>query len=73
LAKRKNVEKIYCVELVEEAVTKCQPIVKQEILKENDHKVIEDFDNLDLENNSIDFTIVWNSMYHSKNLIKTLK
>ena len=34
ISKTKNVEKIYCIELVEEAVTMCQPIVKHEILKE---------------------------------------
>ena len=76
LAKRQNVEKIYCIELVEEAVTMCQPIVKKEILKENDDKVISvvgDFDNLDLENNSIDFAVSWDSMHHSMDLINTLK
>ena len=76
LAKRKNVKKIYCVELVEEAVTMCQPIVKREILKENDNKVISvvgDFDDLNLENNSIDFAVSWDSMHHSMNLVKTLK
>ena len=76
LAKRKNVKKIYCIELVEEAVTMCQPIVKREILKENDNKVISvvgDFDDLNLENNSIDFAVSWDSMHHSMNLIKTLK
>ena len=76
LAKRQNVEKIYCIELVEEAVTMCQPIVKKEILKENDNKVISvvgDFDNLDLENNSIDFAVSWDSMHHSMDLINTLK
>ena len=76
LAKRKNVEKIYCIELVEEAVTMCQPIVKREILKENDNKVISvvgDFDDLNLENNSIDFAVSWDSMHHSMNLVKTLK
>jgi ubiquinone/menaquinone biosynthesis C-methylase UbiE len=76
LAKRKNVKKIYCIELVEEAVTMCQPIVKREILKENDNKVISvvgDFDDLNLENNSIDFAVSWDSMHHSMNLVKTLK
>tara|TARA_B110000014_G_C20075912_1_gene561576 strand:+ start:92 stop:931 length:840 start_codon:yes stop_codon:yes gene_type:complete len=76
LAKQKNVKKIYCIELVEEAVTMCQPIVKHEILKEDDNKVISvvgDFDNLDLKNNSIDFAVSWDSMHHSMDLIKTLK
>jgi ubiquinone/menaquinone biosynthesis C-methylase UbiE len=76
LAKKNNVEKIYCVELVEDAVKLCQPIVKQEILKERKHKVISvigDFDNLELENSSLDFAVSWDSMHHSNDLVKTLK
>lgn len=76
LAKQENVKKIYCVELVKEAVTMCQPIVKHEILKENEKKVISvvgNFDELNLENDSIDFAVSWDSMHHSKNLIHTLK
>lgn len=76
LAKRNNIDKIYCVELVEDAVKLCHPIVKQEILKEEKNKVISvvgDFDNLELENNSIDFAVSWDSMHHSTDLVKTLK
>ena len=76
LAKKDSVEKIYCIEVVEDVVKLCQPIVKKEILKEKDNKVISvvgDFDNLQLENNSIDFAVSWDSMHHSIDPIKTLK
>ena len=76
LAKRNAVDKIYCVELVEDAVKLCHTIVKQEILKEEKHKVISvigDYDNLELEDNSIDFAVSWDSMHHSIDPIKTFK
>ena len=76
LARRNAVDKIYCVELVEDAVKLCHTIVKQEILKEEKHKVISvigDYDNLELEDNSIDFTVSWDSMHHSIDPIKTFK
>ena len=67
LAKRDSVDKIYCVELVEDAVKLCHNVVKQEILKNEKHKVVSvvgDFDNLELEDNSIDFAVSWDSMHH---------
>ena len=76
LAKRNAVDKIYCVELVEDAVKLCHTIVKQEILKVEKHKVISvigDFDNLELENDSIDFAVSWDSMHHSIDPIRTFK
>ena len=76
LAKRNAVDKIYCVELVEDAVKLCHTIVKQEILKEEKHKVISvigDYDNLELEDDSIDFAVSWDSMHHSIDPIKTFK
>ena len=76
LARRNAVDKIYCVELVEDAVKLCHTIVKQEILKEEKHKVISvigDYDNLELEDNSIDFAVSWDSMHHSIDPIKTFK
>jgi ubiquinone/menaquinone biosynthesis C-methylase UbiE len=76
LAGKDSVEKIYCVELAENAVKLCHPIVKKKILKENAGKVISvigDFDNLELDNNSIDFAVSWDSMHHSINPIKTLE
>jgi len=55
LAKKPEVQKIYCVEMVESAVTLCQPIVKNQILGKNANKVVSvvgDFDQLELEVNS---------------------
>ena len=76
LAKRDSVDKIYCVELVEDAVKLCHNIVKQEILKNEKHKVVSvvgDYDNLELEDNSIDFAVSWDSMHHSTDPVKTFK
>ena len=76
LARRDSVDKIYCVELVEDAVKLCHKIVKQEILKNEEHKVVSvvgDYDNLELEDNSIDFAVSWDSMHHSTDPIKTFK
>jgi ubiquinone/menaquinone biosynthesis C-methylase UbiE len=76
LAKRENVEKIYCIEIVEDVVRLCQPIIKKQILGNKADKVISvvgDFDNLKLRDNSVDFAISWDSMHHSMNLVKTLK
>ncbi len=76
LAKRKNVEKIYCIEIVEDVVKLCQPIVKKHILDDQVDKVISvvgDFDKLNLNDNEIDFAISWDSMHHSMDPVKTLK
>ncbi len=76
LARRDSVDKIYCIELVEDAVKLCHKIVKQEILKNEEHKVVSvvgDYDNLELEDNSIDFAVSWDSMHHSTDPIKTFK
>ena len=75
IAKKEDVKKIFCVELVEDVVKLCQPVVKKNILGKNSNKVISvvgSFDNLELEDNSIDFAVSWDSMHHSSNLIKTL-
>jgi ubiquinone/menaquinone biosynthesis C-methylase UbiE len=76
LAKSDLVKKIYCVEIVEDVVKLCHQIVKKQILNEKYNKVISvvgDFDNLELENNSLDFIVSWDSMHHSSNPIITLK
>ena len=69
-------KKIYCLDAVENAVKKCHPIVKNEILKKNAHKVISvigDFDNINLPTSSVDFCFAWESLHHSNNVTKTLK
>jgi len=76
LAKKPEVQKIYCVEMVESAVTLCQPIVKNQILGKNANKVVSvvgDFDQLELEDNSIDFAVAWDSMHHSIDPVKTFQ
>ena len=76
VAQKKDCKKIYCVEVVKNAVKKCQPIVKKGILKKKSSKlisVIGDFDNIKLPNSSVDFCVAWESLHHSNNVIKTLK
>ena len=76
IAKKKNIKKIYCIDIVKNAVTKCQPIIKKKILNNKSKKVLSvigSFDELNLKNNSIDFCIGWDSMHHSTNIIRTLK
>ena len=74
IAKKDDVKKFFCVELVEDVVKLCQPIVAKNILGKNSDKVISvigSFDNLELEDNSIDFAVSWDSMHYSSNLNKT--
>lgn len=76
LANSKKVNKIYCCELVENAVKYCHPIVKKKLLKNKFNKVISvigDFNNIQLKNNTLDFAIIWDSLHHSTNPIATLK
>ena len=75
IAKNFKIDKIYCVEYVEEVVKLCHPVVKKDILEKNFNQVqsiVGDFDNLQLPNNSIDFMISWDSLHHSENPVKTL-
>lgn len=76
LAKKAEVEKIYCVEYTEELVRLCQPVMKQAILGDRSDKVISvvgDFNNLELPDSSLDFAASWDSLHHSHNPAATLK
>ena len=77
IAKKKRVKKIYCVEVVENAVLKSQPITIKNILNNKSQKKVlsvhGSFDELNLRNNSVDFCIAWDSFHHSRNIIRTLK
>ena len=75
IAQKSSVENIICVEVTEEVVKLCQPIVKAEILGPNQHKVIScigNFNRLELEPNSLDFAVAWGSLHHSYHLVDTL-
>ena len=75
IAKKKDIKKIYCVEVVKNAVTKCQPRIKKKILDKKAKKVISvlgSFDHIELKKSSLDFCIAWDAMHHSENLVKTL-
>lgn len=75
IAKNNNVKKIYCLDVVKNAVKKCQPIFIKKILGKKYKKVISvlgSFNNLEIKNLSIDFCIAWDAMHHSNNISKTL-
>ena len=64
------------MEVVKNAVLKCQPIIKKKILKNREDKVISvlgSFDNIELKKLSVDFLIAWDSLHHSSNILETLK
>ena len=76
VAKKKSNKKVYCVEVVKNAVLKCQPQVIKNILKKKSNKVVSvigDFDNINLPDSSVDFCFAWQALHHSNNVIKTLK
>jgi ubiquinone/menaquinone biosynthesis C-methylase UbiE len=76
IASKSEVEKLYCVELVDDVVRLCHPIVKKEILKEKEHKVISvvgDYNQLQLESHSIDFAVAWGSLHHATDPVTTLR
>ena len=71
-----NPEKIYCVEIVEEAVKTCHLKIQKHILGNKPNKIISvigDFDKLELPDNSLDFAIFWDSLHHSRDPLITLK
>ncbi len=75
IARAPLVEKIYCVEFCENCVKLCQPMVKERILELNCEKVVSvlgDFNRLNIEDESLDFVVAWDSMHHSNDVLKTL-
>tara|TARA_Y100001958_G_scaffold112268_1_gene79594 strand:+ start:3255 stop:4091 length:837 start_codon:yes stop_codon:yes gene_type:complete len=75
VAKSNLVKNIICLEITENCVTKCHPIVINKILGRDSLKVssvIGDFDNLELDDKSLNFAIAWDALHHSNNVVKTL-
>ena len=75
IATKKEVEQIYCVEFVESVVKLCHGVVKKAILKNEADKVVSvigDFNNLELDDDSLDFAVFWDSIHHSYDPVKTL-
>ena len=76
IAQIPEVSDIICLELVEECVTSCHPKVFENLDSSQNRKissVIGDFDNLQLEDESIDFAIMWDSFHHSQSPDLTLR
>ena len=75
IATKPNVQSIYCVEISEDVVTFCHPIVTKTVLQDERTKVISvigDFNHLQVESDSMDFAVAWSSLHHSYQLDETL-
>lgn len=70
------VSSVLCLELVENAVRLCQPIVFSELDQTQRAKVssvLGDFDHLEVENATFDFAVMWDSLHHSADPVVTLR
>jgi ubiquinone/menaquinone biosynthesis C-methylase UbiE len=70
------VDRIYCIEIVESAVTLAHPVVIGTILGASRAKVMSvvgDFDCLELPDESLDFAIIWDALHHSRDPVTTLR
>lgn len=75
VSKHPDIKKIYAVEIVDGYPKKIVPKVAADLLKEDAHKIIPvigSFDDMELEDNSVDFVIEIHSLHHSHDLNKTL-
>lgn len=69
------VEKIYCLELVENAVRVCQPMIFNELGLDERQKIVSvvgNFNHLALGNQVLDFAVMWDSFHHSADPSTTL-
>ena len=71
-----DIESLILLEYVSEVLELCYPITHKYLLKDNGIKISPicgSFDQILLEDKSIDFAIFWGSLHHSLDPIKTLK
>lgn len=76
LEKHFSVKNIFCVEIVEEAIKYCHKKIQKFILGKQSEKIISvngNFDHMNIDTNTVDFIIAWDSLHHSDNLKETLK
>lgn len=76
VARSPVVSSVLCLELVEDAVRLCQPIVFAELDEAQRAKVssvIGDFDHLEVEEATFDFAVMWDSLHHSSDPVVTLR
>ena len=76
IAERRAVDKVYAVEVVENIVVKLGTKISKYVLGEKSDKVIGcvgEFDNLQIQENSVDFIFDFYSLHHSPNLVKTIR
>ena len=69
-----NVERVYAVEIVPEIVEFAAiPLIEMHSLEEKVVPVVGNFDNLQLQDKSIDFVIEFDSLHHSFNIEETIR
>ena len=69
-----KVEKIYAIEIVPEIVEYAAvPLIYMNKVEEKVNPVVGNFDDIKLENESVDFIIEFDSLHHSFNLDKTIR
>lgn len=76
IAQSPFVSSVLCLELVENAVRLCQPIVFSELDETQRAKVssvLGDFDHLQVEKASFEFAVMWDSLHHSSDPVVTLR
>ena len=76
LEKNFPIKNIFCVEIVEEAIKYCHKKIQKFILGKPSEKIISvngSFDHMEIDTNSVDFIISWDSLHHSDNLKNTLQ
>jgi SAM-dependent methyltransferase len=75
VARHETVEAMLAVEVVRNMATQIIPMVAQYLLKDDAHKVVPiigSFDDLCLEDQSVDFIVEYDSLHHSDDLSRTL-
>ena len=71
-----DIKSLILLEFVSEVLELCYPITHKYLLNDNGSKVFPvcgSFDEIKLEDNSIDFAIFWGALHHSLDPIKTLR
>jgi len=70
-----SVTQIYSLEFVDNCVELCMPIVFEEISEATSQKItpiLGDFDQLQFDEASLDFCVMWDSLHHARDPVATL-
>jgi len=76
LEKNFPLKNIFCIEIVEEAIKHCHKKIQKFILGKQSEKILSvngSFDKMNIDSNTVDFIIAWDSLHHSDNVKNTLQ